>query len=180
MVGGPHGLTGGLVRVDGMAQHPVDVLEETTTIDAPPRVVWDLVSDPAHYARWSPMTARTLVIGRPVRRGSRMVNLNRMGWRVWPTTATVTDFEPGHLIAFRVTENRTTWSYAVEPGPGGTDGTDGTDGTRLTLRRDAPDGISRLSLGLTKVALGGEAEFTEELRRGMRETLSAVKAEAEG
>ena len=154
-----------------MAEHPVDVLEETSTIDAPPRVVWDLVSDPAHYARWSPMTARTLVIGRPVRRGSRMVNLNRLGWRVWPTTATVTDFEPGHLIAFRVTENRTTWSYAVDPGP---------DGTRLTLRRDAPEGISRLSLGLTKVALGGEAEFTEDLRRGMRQTLDAVKAEAEG
>src|SRR5690242_20306109 len=153
-----------------MAKHPVDDLEETVTIGAPPQQVWDLVSDPGHYPRWSPMTARTVVHGRPVSRGTRMINLNRLGWRVWPTTAKVTDFEPGHLIAFRVTENWTTWSYTVE--------SEG-DGSRLTLRRDAPDGISALSVLTTNAVLGGKQQFTEDLRSGMRETLAAVKAEAE-
>jgi uncharacterized protein YndB with AHSA1/START domain len=154
-----------------MASHPAPDLEETATISAPPEEVWRLVGDPRNYARWSPMTTRTFVPGGPVARGSRMFNLNRKGWRVWPTTATVTDFEPGHLIAFRIAENRTTWSYDLEP--------EGA-GTRLVLRRDASRGISSLSRSLTRIALGGDETFTEDLRRGMRATLDAVKAEAEG
>ena len=49
----------------------------------------------------------------------------------------------------------------------------------MTQRREAPDGISDISLRLTKVALGGQERFTGELRDGMRQTLARMKADAE-
>ena len=73
-------------------------------------------------------------------------------------------------FAFRVRDNRTIWSFQLEP----------TDtGTRVTQRRETPDGISDISLRLTKVALGGQDTFTGELRDGMRQTLERMKVDAE-
>lgn len=147
-----------------------DELEESVTIQAPPEVVWELVGDPANYPRWSPMTVRTLVRGRPVAPGSTMVNLNRLGWRVWPTRAQVTSFEEGHRIAFRVKENRSTWSYTVTPEAAG---------TRLTIRRDTDEGISGISLASQRMVMGGVASFTNDLREGIVVSLSRIKEEAE-
>jgi uncharacterized protein YndB with AHSA1/START domain len=152
-------------------RHPGETLEESVRVDAPPEAVWSLVGDPAHYSRWSPMTARTLVLDRPLSTGSRLLNLNRKGLRFWPSRAVVTAYEPGRLIAFRVRENWTTWSYTVAP--------EG-DGTRLTLRRDAAEGISRLSTRLQNAVLGGEEAFTRALRAGIHQSLARIRAEAEG
>lgn len=152
--------------------HPAgELLEETIHVDAAPQSVWTLVGDPANYPRWSPMTARTIVRGRPLSKGSRLLNLNRKGVLVWPTRAEVTAYEPGRHIAFRVRENWTTWSYTVEP--------DG-DGSRLTLRREAGEGVSGLSRTLQDRVLGGSDRFTADLRSGIHESLVRIKAEAEG
>jgi uncharacterized protein YndB with AHSA1/START domain len=146
-------------------------IEATLRIDAPPARLWALVSDLRNMARWSPQCVRTFVRGGgPVRLGTRTFNLNRRGLLFWPTQAQVVRFEEGREIAFRVKENNTVWSYLVEP--------DGA-GTRLTVRREAPQGISDLSVGLTRVALGGVERFTEELEDGMHETLTRIKADAE-
>jgi uncharacterized protein YndB with AHSA1/START domain len=145
-------------------------LEATIEIDSPPSEVWSLVSDLRNMARWSPQVLRTFV-RTPVAEGSTMVNVNRRKLLVWPTRAKVVRFVPEREIAFRIKENFTVWSYQVEPIPSG--------GTRLTSRREAPQGISDLSIGLTKRALGGVDVFTEELRRGMQETLEKIKADAE-
>ncbi len=147
-------------------------IEATVEIDAPPAAVWSLVSDLRNMPRWSPQCAKTFVRGGgPVTLGSRMVNVNRRGLLVWPTQSKVVRFVPEQEIAFRVKENWTVWSYALEPTADG--------GTRVTARREAPTGISDVSVRLTKAMLGGVDAFTDELREGMLQTLERIKADAE-
>jgi uncharacterized protein YndB with AHSA1/START domain len=145
-------------------------IEATVEIAAPPTEVWDLVSDLRNMARWSPQVVKTFVKA-PVAEGSTMFNINRRKLLVWPTQSKVVRFVPEQEIAFRVKENFTIWSYQLEPSE--------TGGTRLTSRREAPQGISDLSVGLTKRALGGVDAFTTELQDGMRQTLDKIKADAE-
>ena len=147
------------------------LLEETIEVAAPPAAVWALVSDVARMASWSPQVVRTVVRGRPVQEGTRFFNLNRRGLLFWPTQAKVVTCEPHREFAFRIKENWTVWSFTLEPTESG--------GTRVTERRSAPDGISGVSRGLTRIALGGQQVFTEELRAGMRETLERIRTEAE-
>jgi uncharacterized protein YndB with AHSA1/START domain len=146
------------------------LLEETVEIEAEPARVWSLVSDVARMSSWSPQVVRTFVRGRPVQLGTTFVNINRRGALFWPTQAKVVRFEPHRDFAFRIKENWTIWSFLLEPTAGG---------TRVTQRREAPHGISGVSKGLTRIALGGQATFVTELRAGMRQTLERVKAEAE-
>jgi len=147
------------------------LLEETIEVGAPPAAVWALVSDVARMASWSPQVVRTVVRGRPVQEGTTFFNLNRRGLLFWPTQAKVVTFEPHREFAFRIKENWTVWSFTLEPTESG--------GTRVTERRSTPDGISGVSRGLTRIALGGQQVFTEELRAGMRETLERIRTEAE-
>lgn len=146
-------------------------LEASIDIDASPAQVWALVTDVPRMASWSPQVVRTKVKGGVVKNGATFSNLNRQGLLFWPTAAKVVRFEPHRDFAFRVKENRTIWSFEL------TD--NGSGGTTLTQRRELPQGISQVSLTLTKVALGGVASFTRRLEQGMGETLAKVKAEAE-
>lgn len=146
-------------------------LEESIEIAAPPAQVWALVSDVPRMASWSPQVVRTVVRGGTVRQGARFVNLNRQGPLFWPTTGKVVRFEPHRDFAFRIGENRTVWSFEL------TD--DGAGGTRLVQRREVPQGISAVSLVLTRIALGGVESFTRRLEQGMQQTLQRIKAEAE-
>lgn len=154
-----------------MSQTDVAPLEASIEIDAPPAKVWSLVSDPRNYTRWSPQTWKTIVRGGEVKPGATMFNINKRGCLVWPTQAKVKVVEPEKKFAFRVKENWTVWSFELEPSADG--------GTRLTQRREAPHGISGLSQRVTKLAFGGVPAFTDELRQGMQQTLTKVKAEAE-
>jgi uncharacterized protein YndB with AHSA1/START domain len=152
------------------------LLEDTIEIDAPTDRVWALVTDIPAMAKWSPQVVRSTVKGGVVKLGATFSNLNKQGLKRWPTGGKVvrfqppTDTTPGDF-AFRIRENRTVWSFELEP--------TATGGTRLTERRETPHGVSGLSLVLTKLALGGQEPFTEELRRGIRQTLERIKAEAE-
>jgi uncharacterized protein YndB with AHSA1/START domain len=147
-------------------------LEETIEVDASPARVWSLVSDVRRMARWSPQVQRTFVRGGGAAQlGTRTVNVNRRGLLVWPTQAKVVRFEPHREIALRIKENFTIWSFLLEPTDAG--------GTRITQRRETPQGISSVSHRLTDAVLGGQEQFTAELRDGMRQTLARIKAEAE-
>ena len=150
----------------------VPLLEATVEIDTSPARVWELVSDLPRMASWSPMVLRTLVLGGPVRVGTHAVNVNRRGLMVWPTRSTVVRFEPERELAFRVAENHMVWSFALTPLDGGTR-------TRVVQRRDPGEGITRLSRGFIGTFLGGQSDFTDDLRTGMRQTLDRLKAEAE-
>jgi uncharacterized protein YndB with AHSA1/START domain len=145
------------------------LLEESIDVAAPPAKVWSLVTDLPRMSQWSPQVVRTFFRG-PVQLGARAFNINRRGPLVWPTRTKVVAFEPHREFAFRVKDNHTIWSFTLEPTE---------TGTRVIQRRRAPDGISDISIKLTRIALGGQETFTRELREGMRQTLARVKAESE-
>jgi len=147
------------------------VLEATIEIDVAPEKVWALVSDIERMSSWSPQVVRSTVNGDTVGLGTTFTNENHQGDVVWPTNARVVRFEPPRDFAFKVKENRLIWSFQLEPLPGG--------GTRVTERREAPEGITDLSINFTEAYLGGVEEFTERQRSGMQETLERLKAEAE-
>ena len=146
-------------------------IEATIEIAAPPATVWALVSDLRNMARWSPQTAKSLLRSDASGLGARFLNVNRKGLLVWPTQSKVVRFEEGTEIAWRVKENFTIWSLRLEPTADG--------GTRVVQTREAPDGISDVSVGLTKVAFGGVPKFTETLQADMVRTLARIKADAE-
>ncbi|MBD8871004.1 SRPBCC family protein [Nocardioides donggukensis] len=147
------------------------LLEESIEVSAPPATVWALVTDLPRMARWSPQVVKTIVRGgRGVGLGTRTVNINRRGPLVWPTRSKVVAFEPHSEFAFRIKDNYTIWSFSLEPT---------TTGTRVVQRRRTPDGTAAISNRLVDTVLGGQEQFTSELRDGMRQTLSRIKAEAE-
>jgi len=143
----------------------------STTIAASPAQVWALVTDVRRMAEWSPQVRRTFVVGGPLRLGTRFVNINQDGWKHWPTSAKVVRFSPHTDFAFRITENRTIWSFSLAPTEDG--------GTEVTQRRETPDGIAPISGALVRVALGGQQKFRADLVAGMQETLARMKAELE-
>lgn len=145
-------------------------LEATIDMNAAPEEVWPLVSDLPRMASWSPQVLKTIQRG-PGGLGTRTININRSGWKVWPTRSKVIRFEAPREFAFRVKDNKTIWSYTLEPLEGG--------GTRVTHRREAPDGLAPISAKLQDVAMGGLAKFDEELLAGMNTTLRRIKAELE-
>lgn len=145
-------------------------LEATIDMNAAPEEVWPLVSDLPRMASWSPQVLKTIQRG-PGGLGTKTLNINRSGWKVWPTRSKVIRFEAPREFAFRVKDNKTIWSYTLEPLEGG--------GTRVTHRREAPDGLAPISAKLQDVAMGGLAKFEEELLAGMNTTLRRIKAEVE-
>ncbi|MFE7226460.1 SRPBCC family protein [Nocardioides sp. NPDC057577] len=145
-------------------------LEATTTINATPAQVWAAITDLPRMSSWSPQVVKTVVFGQ-VKEGTRFLNINHQGWKHWPTNAKVVRFAPHSDFAFRITENTTVWSYQLA---------ETAEGTAVTHRRETPTGISALSRSLTKVAFGGQENFTEELRTGMATTLAKLKADLEG
>jgi len=147
-------------------------IEAATEIDAPPAEVWALVADLRNMARWSPQCVKTFVRGGgEIAHGTGTININRRGLLFWPTQAKVVRFTPEKEIAFRIKENWTIWSYSLEP--------TATGATWLTGRREAPQGISPISVRLTTSVLGGLDSFSTELADGIRQTLAKIKADAE-
>lgn len=146
-------------------------LKATIDIAAPPAQVWALVTDVRRMSSWSPQVARTIVFGGPVRLGTRFLNINHQGWMHWPTNATVVRFAPHTDFAFRMVENYSIWSFALEEVEGG---------TRVTQRRETPRGTSKVSQVMVRLGLGGQERFVAGLLEGMSQTLERMKAELEG
>jgi uncharacterized protein YndB with AHSA1/START domain len=145
-------------------------LEATIDIDASPQAVWSVVSDLQRMGEWSPQCKKMKVFGGPVGKGTRTLNINRKGLLVWPTSAKVVTFEPNKALAFRIVENKTTWSYTLTPT---------ATGTTVVEKREAPSGTSAVSSLLVKRILGGIDEFDVELVEGMNSTLRRIKTESE-
>ena len=147
------------------------IIEGSIDIAATPEKVWSVISDLRRMGEWSPQCKKMIVFGGEVKQGARTLNINRKGALVWPTNAKVVTFEPNREIAFKITENRTVWSYTIEPQ---------ADGVRVTEKRTAAGGqTSKLSSFLVDKVLGGEQDFEAELNEGIRETLGKIKRAAE-
>lgn len=146
------------------------MLEAETEIAAPPEQVWELVSDLPRMASWSPQVVKTIVRGGEVRSGAKAININRSGWKLWPTQSKVIEFEPAKRLSFRVADNWLHWTYELTPTEAG---------THVRLTRTAPDGLSPISAKLQGVMMGGLDKFDAEVQAGMETTLDRIKAELE-
>ncbi|MDA4106279.1 SRPBCC family protein [Mycolicibacterium holsaticum] len=147
------------------------LLQTQIDIDAPVSKVWQLVSDLRRMPQWSPQCRRMIPLGGAPRQGSRTININRRNRLIWPTTSRITEFVPEKKLAFQVNENGTVWSFELEP----------TDtGTRLVQSRHAEHGVKPISTKLVNAFMGGVESFEHELVDGMNQTLTRIKAAAEG
>jgi len=146
------------------------LLRAEIDIDAPVGKVWSLVSDLSRMPQWSPQCRMMKLLG-PLRPGTRTLNLNRRNMLFWPTTSTITEVLPERKLAFRIPPNTSVWTYELEPT---------ATGTRLVETRHAENGVTAVSTAVTKAALGGVDSFEKELLEGMNQSLTRIKAAAEG
>lgn len=150
-----------------------DVVEVTTTIEAPPHAVYALVADLARMGEWSPETTGVTWLGGATepRPGARFRGANRNGVRRWNTICTVVTAETGRELTW---ESRlfgrpvALWRYKFEDdGRGGTMVTETTEDQRRAVFR----------------ALGGVASGVSDRKshnaESMRVTLERIKAAAE-
>lgn len=150
------------------------LLEQSIEIEAAPATVWALVSDLTRMPEWSPQVDSTRLRSgaERVELGVQFTNRNSQDDLVWITRGEVVRFEPQCALAFRIEENWVVWSFELEATPRG--------GTRLTQKRAVPEGLSAHSVELTESFMGGQEVFTAQLRTGMAQTLSGIRAAAEG
>jgi uncharacterized protein YndB with AHSA1/START domain len=145
------------------------LLQADIIINAPAEKIWALLTDLGNMPKWSPQCRVMKAFG-PVEVGTRTYNLNRRGLLFWPTTSTITVFDPNHTFAFRVNDNATEWSYQLEPAG---------EGTKVTESRRAPNGVKPISGKLVDRFMGGVPNFEKELVDGMQTSLGRIKAAAE-
>ncbi|WP_327141647.1 SRPBCC family protein [Nocardia sp. NBC_01327] len=145
-------------------------LTATIDIDATPEQVWSIVSHLERMPEWSAQCRLMLPLG-ALREGSHTLNMNRQGWKYWPTASRIERYEPHRAIAFRTLTNRSVWSFEIAPTP---------TGSRLTHRRTIPPaGTTWISRTIVEHALGGEDPFDLEMAEGMTATLSKIKSAIE-
>ncbi|MBM7368043.1 SRPBCC family protein [Gordonia hydrophobica] len=148
------------------------LIEDSIEIDASPEKVWSVVSDLRRMGEWSPQCMKMVIFGGDVKLGTTTLNVNRRGPLVWPTRSKVVTFEPNKELAFRILDNRTVWSFRIEPT---------ATGVRLTESRTVPEGgTTKISSTLVDKLMGGEKPFEAELLEGIRETLGKIKRAAQG
>ncbi|MFE5592600.1 SRPBCC family protein [Streptomyces sp. NPDC056549] len=147
-------------------------LEESTVVDAPPELVYRLVSDLRNMGRWSPECRYVWVLRPPARAGTRFVGFNRRGPFLWPTLGRVSGLRPNSEFVFDISVFGlpiARWGYRFEP--------EGT-GTRLTefwqdLRTDGRRARAADLLG-TVFAGTNPARRVALNRAGMRTTLERI------
>jgi uncharacterized protein YndB with AHSA1/START domain len=151
-------------------------VRESVAVDAPAELVYELVTDVARMAQWSPENVGCRWLDQPAgpRVGARFRGANRIRWRRWSTTCTVTEAEPGRVFAFSVRYGPAPvslavsgWSYLLEP--------TATGCTLTETWQDRRAGWFRIS----SVPAMGVRDRAVHNRAGMRATLAALKETAE-
>ena len=159
--------------LDAMTEASV---EGRIIIDAPPAVVYQLVSDVPRMDQWAVECERNVWLGPDTgpRVGARFRGHNRRGRHRWTTTATVVSAQPGHLFAFRVTSFGmpvAVWAYDIHTTPEGTEVTESMWYQAGVLVRRV---LAPLGTGVTN-----RAQRLEDNRRNIARTLERLKAAAE-
>ena len=145
------------------------LLQAQVDINAPTSKVWALISDFRRMPEWSPQCRWMKAFG-PLRQGTRTLNVNSRKRMLWTTTCTVVEVIPEKRLAFRVNQNRTIWTYELEPNG---------EGTRVIESRHAENGVTAFSNLSVNALFGGTANFERELLEGMNTSLANIKAAAE-
>lgn len=115
--------------ISTVSEVPERDLDVSAVIEAPPDVLYALVSDVTRTGEWSPENVGGQWLDGVTlpEVGARFRGANRRGWRRWSTTCTVVTAEPGRKFAFdvRVGGIRTSrWSYAFRAVGDGTEVTE--------------------------------------------------------
>ena len=152
-------------------------VEVMVVIDAPPDIVWGLVTDINLSARFQDEFTEGEWIDDERQLGARFLGRNRMGERTWETTNHVVAYEPERAFGWAVDDvdnPGATWTFLLEPTG---------DGTQLTYHRVVGPGPSGLTAAIERHP-EREEEFIERRnavhREHMTAVLEGVKALAEG
>jgi len=151
---------------------PPATVRRTVDVDAPPELVWRLVSDLPAMGRLSPENAGGRWLGGATEPavGARFRGTNRRGVRRWSTRVVVTGCEPGRRFAFDVSSLGlavSRWSYDIAERPGGCLVTETWEDCRGRLI----DVVGRL--------VTGEDNRSAYTARSIEHTLAALKTIAE-
>lgn len=147
-----------------------DDIVVTRTVDAPAQRVWDLVGDPARIGAISPECHRVDWLGGASgpAPGARFKGHNRKGLLRWSTTGTVVEYAPQREISWDVDlmgQSVARWGFRLTP-----EG-DGTRVEQFWQDRRSP---------LANVVGRARAwDVPAANRRGMEETLDAIRRRAE-
>ena len=174
-------------------------VSESVVIGADPLVVYEQISDPRNYGRWSPENVgATLLAGAPTgsyegmefnghnRNNRRLRGAWNLAMPRWTTRCVVTAAEPSKRFAFAVVGQMmggkekprlpfgiATWEYRLDELEGGTRLTETwTDDRDSSL-------FGRASRMADRVFSGGPT-FPEFQKRNMRTTLDRIKSDLEG
>ncbi len=135
-------------------------------VDAPPDVVYKVVSDVTRMGEWSPETTKCEWIdgatGPEV--GARFKGTNKRGFVSWSTKPTVTVADPGREFTFRIGDD-ITWSYRFAADAAGTDLSES-----FVLLRNLPWYYNAAHRFLMRTK-----DRRADLERGMNETLQRIK-----
>jgi len=141
------------------------------SIAAPPRLVYQLITDITRMGEWSPECYHCVWLdgASAAVPGARFRGYNKRGKIRWQTTAVVTSAEEGRLFAFTTLHDKTgaeetTWRYDLQPL---------RDGTVLT------ESYEFLWCPLWARIVEFPVPRDRQLGRGIRQTLSKLKAAAE-
>jgi polyketide cyclase/dehydrase/lipid transport protein len=143
-------------------------------IDAPPQVVFTLITDIHQMARFSPelVSCRWLDGADRAALGARFEAVNQVpGHRPWKNRPVVTVYEPHQRFAISRTElfaGTLVWAYDLD--------SDGNK-TVLTESYQVTKPVSRIGWMIIEKGFGGHGQGV--LRRGIHDTLDAIKAAAE-
>jgi uncharacterized protein YndB with AHSA1/START domain len=146
-------------------------LRAETMVEATPERVWELLTDFARMADWSPEMVRMLPL-KPggLRVGQWYLGINRRKAVVWPTRSVVAAVDAGRRLVWDTRSSGAQWIWELEPA--------GT-GTRVVHRRPVPRRVTYLSRAFAPAFLGGNVEHADELEQGMARTVAGLKAAAE-
>jgi hypothetical protein len=141
-------------------------------IAAPPERLYDIVVDIAKMGRLSPECTGGKWKGKATgpAPGATFKGKNRRGLARWSTSNTVVAAEPGREFAFDTKQSGFRWRYRFEPVG---------DATVVTESREQFTTRPLSARVFTKLVLGGVDGHDDEMRAGMLDTLTRLKAVAE-
>ena len=136
-------------------------------VDATPDEVWAVLGDVRRMPALSVELVRMIAL-KPggLRQGQWYLGVNRRGLVVWPTRSTVTDVEPGRLLAWNTASSGARWIWELVPEQGG---------TLVVHRRPVPRRLTLLARVFAAAFLGGISHHVDDLEQDMALSVARLK-----
>ena len=142
-------------------------------VAASPEAAWAVVSHPERLPEWSPECTGIRWYGSPrgAEVGAKFLGFNRKGRLRWFSRNRVETVEPGRTFGWLTIENKTRWTYGIEP--------DG-DGSQVSLTRQLPAKRPLVAKFLVQRFMGGTDTHDTHMRDNIRQSLDRLKDVIEG